>query len=78
MSDHANDTEVRKLKDAIVREIFAGYKEAGIAYQKTANPEIKDALMAIRHGFDMALQRLLPLNEEAEKNWNKAGEQFSN
>jgi hypothetical protein len=36
------------------------YKEAGILYSKTTNPRIRDGLLAIKHGCDLAVARLMP------------------
>lgn len=70
-------TKARRTKDAILAEIFNAYKEAGILYSKTTNPRIRDGLLAIKHGCDLAVARLMPLDGQLENLLEDINRQFS-
>jgi hypothetical protein len=71
------DAAASESKDAFLSEIFIAYREAGVIYKITADAELKNMMLAIRHFLDLALQRLLPLNERFEKCLIDASAQFS-
>jgi hypothetical protein len=68
------DTE----KEAVLAEIFISYREAGAAYKKTTNVEIRHMLLAIKHGLDLAIKTLLPIDDEHLRSLNELNEPFSN
>jgi len=70
--------EARKLKDAILKEIFEAYREAGALYKKTADPETRLAVLDMKRGFDLAIQHLLPVDARYEKLWEELKALFSN
>jgi hypothetical protein len=67
---------VRGLKDAIAEEIFIAYKEAAGLYRGNLNPDSREMLLAMQHGFDLILRNLFPLDERLEKAWDEYRAQF--
>jgi hypothetical protein len=74
----AKNAGTSTAKDSILAEIFVAYKEAGIAYKKTVNPEIRHKLLAMKHCFDLALKSLLPLNDDCLKSLEEVNAPFAN
>jgi hypothetical protein len=70
-------TETRKFKDAMLVEIFNAYQESGTVYQKTADPETRQAVLDLKRCYDLAINHLLPLGVHAEKRWEELGARFS-
>jgi len=62
----AKKSEVKTLKNSILAEIFDTYKHAGILYNQTTDPEIRNDLLAIKHGCDLIIARLSPLDVATE------------
>ena len=71
------DRNVRNHKDSILAEIFTVYAEAGKLYTITTDTEFREAVLAIKHGCDFAIERLLPLNEELGRCHEEARARFS-
>jgi len=59
--------EARKIKDAILKEVFDAYRESGALYKKIVNPESKQALLDMKRGFDLIIRRLSPSEACSEK-----------
>jgi hypothetical protein len=69
--------ETRKLKDAILAEIFKAYQESGAVYQKTTDPEIRQTVLDLKRCYDLSIQHLSPLGVHAEKLWEELGTRIS-
>ncbi len=78
MGKKAEETvETRKFKDAVLVEIFNAYQESGMVYQKTADPETRQAVLDLKRCCDLAIHHLSPLGAHAEKRWEELGMRFS-
>lgn len=64
MSEQKAEAHVNK--DAILAEVFNIYNEAGILFKKTTEPGIRNDLLTIKHGCDVMLERLMPLDARSE------------
>jgi hypothetical protein len=71
-------TEVGRLKHAFLAEIFTAYKAAGAAYRETTDPETRHTLLAMKHGFDMAVQKLLPIDDNCLQSLDALNAPFAN
>jgi hypothetical protein len=69
--------ETRKVKDAILGEIFNAYHASGTVYQKTTNPEIRQTVLDLKRCYDLAIHHLSPLGIHAEKRWEELETRFS-
>jgi len=64
-------------KETILAELLISYKEAGAAYKKTTNVEVRHMLLAIKHSLDLAIKTLLPVDDEHLRSLNDLNEPFS-
>ena len=69
--------EAGKLKETMLVEIFNAYRESATVYQKTTNPEIRQAVLDLKRCYDRAIHHLSPLGVPAEKHWEELGARFS-
>jgi hypothetical protein len=59
--------EVRKMKDAILKEIFDAYRESGALYKKVDDSQSRQALLDMKRGFDLIIRQLSPSEVFSEK-----------
>lgn len=76
MSGDTPPSEVRNFKHAIAEEIFIAYRQAAMLRRTTKSRDIHEGLDAMRHGFELILQRLFPLSDQHEKIWEEIRTQF--
>ncbi|HUB86301.1 MAG TPA: hypothetical protein VMB22_00300 [Verrucomicrobiae bacterium] len=69
--------EARKWKDSLLKEIFIAYRESGALYKKTANPVVRQDVLDMKRGFDLAIQRLIAPDASAENTWQELKAQFA-
>ena len=69
--------ETRKWKDALLQEIFIAYRESGALYKKITNPSVRQDVLDMKRGFDLAIGRLLLPDSSAEKTWQELKAQFA-
>ena len=69
--------EARKFKDAILVEIFNAYQESVRVYQITTDPEIRQTVLDLKRGYDLAINHLSPLGPHTEQLWEELRTQFS-
>jgi hypothetical protein len=71
-------SEASGFKHDFLAEIFTAYKAAGAAYRETTDPETRRTLLAMKHGFDMAIRRLLPIDDNCLQSLNALNAPFAN
>jgi len=71
------NAETREFKDAILAEIVKAYRESGKVYQKTTNPEVRQAVLELKRCYDLAIDHLLPPGMPAEELWEELNARFS-
>jgi hypothetical protein len=76
-TEGSKNIETPKFKDAILAEIFDAYKESGMVYQKTTDPEIRRTMLDLKRCYDLAILHLSPLGVPAEKLWDERKMPFS-
>jgi hypothetical protein len=73
----AESVEARKFKDAVLVEIFKAYQASEVVYQKTTNPETRQAILDLKRCYDLAIHHLSPLAIHTRRRWEELNARFS-
>ncbi|HEY5234169.1 MAG TPA: hypothetical protein VIK35_11605 [Verrucomicrobiae bacterium] len=80
MSDDISITggqNIRDLKDSILAEIYIIYAEVGNLYKTATDQEFKNAMLAIKHCCDLAIDHLMPLDGYFDERFAELWTQFA-
>jgi len=59
------------VRELLLTEIFAAYREVGMLLKKSKNAETTQTLLDMKRGLDLTVSHLSPLGAQSESRWEQ-------